>query len=92
MTPKEKLNKIADITTDAGLDNDTMLQLVRETLHIKEEQEVIEIPLSEYDVEELLPDTIYNNETVTWSFPTKVGGVETTLIFMSEDEHTQRGN
>jgi hypothetical protein len=51
----------------------------------------IYIPISEFDLD-LFKDIVYDNSTIEWSFPTEQDGEWIDIVFMSDDEHEQRGN
>jgi len=51
----------------------------------------IYIPISECDLD-LFKDIVYDNSTIEWSFPTEQDGEWIDIVFMSDDEHEQRGN
>lgn len=54
----------------------------------KEKENIIEIPLTEFDLEEFTK-MIRENQTIFWSFPDS-NGKDHTIEFMTEDEHKQR--
>ena len=95
MTKKEEntLNDLSYILTDKTL-NSTYRSILEEVYHLLKEKLKVEkpnrvdvdVPISEYDVEEF-KTIVYDNDSMSWSFADHSGKLEVSINFVNADEY-----